>query len=157
MIMSSASSIIAEDAPKESSCASQPGIPKRKLRGDLARLVSKFEGQHPSSKDDDSSCSSKQSWASCVSSNNIRRSGTIADQDKATDLSVGALPSKTSSGRQHSHEHTDLGHGRDCMLSNTESHIITPTRALIYRQKSVAERRKAFENKADMSVCKSCC
>jgi hypothetical protein len=156
--MSITSSAILERTSNESACALQPSIQNCKPQGNLARLVSKFEVRQRSSKDDGSSSSSKQSWASCVSSTGARRFGMSVDNGDATEVDVDALSARISSGqRQHSDRSDGVGNRADQTLSQGDSQILVTTRTLISRQKSVAERRKAFENVAGASCCKLDC
>jgi hypothetical protein len=157
IVMSITSSAILERTSNESACALQPSIQNCKPQGNLARLVSKFEVRQRSSKDDGSSSSSKQSWASCVSSTGARRFGISVDNGDATEVDVDALPARISSGQQHSDRSNGVGNHADQALSQRDSQILMATRTLISRQKSVAERRKAFENVAGASCCKLDC
>lgn len=131
---------------------------RRKPRGNLARLVSRFEVldiKHGTHKKSRSSASWGPSAASDTSTHSRLKDGHDVDEqssagpdpfDGATDVMIDVCLSRASSCRWPSHMlHSNVEGGGGS--GDDDDRQISPARALISRQKSVAERRKAFEAK----------
>lgn len=129
---------------------------RRKPRGNLARLVSKFEVldiKHGS----DKKTRSSSGWGPSLASDNsapsrLNDSHDTDEQavghsyDGANDMVIDICLSRASSCRWPSHmlySNAEAGDDDDCRLKSQ----ISPARVAICRQKSVAERRRAFEGK----------
>lgn len=138
-------------------------------RGNLARLVSRFEvgnAKHASAGDAGSGSDIFQPRASRSSSaskaaddawekrslcpSTLEARGTF--YDGATEAQFLISLSRTSSCRWSSHLLTN--HEDDDNEERLKSQKISPARALISRQKSVAERREAFESRKGRPKCK---
>lgn len=132
----------------------EAGVPpgsssRRKPRGNLARLVSKFEVldlKHSSDKKSRGSASSGPSQVSGTSTpKHDKKQASAAPQsyDGANDLTIDVCLSRASSCRWPPHMLYSNADGEDegVRLKGQTS----PARAVIARQTSVAERRKAFE------------
>lgn len=139
----------------------EAGVPqgsstRRKPRGNLARLVSKFEVldlnlKHGSDKKSRGSASSGPSQASGAPTPKLddeKPSAAPQSYDGANDLMIDVCLSRASSCRWPPHMLYSSADGED---EGARSKVqMSPARAVIARQTSVAERRKAFEGSLGM-------
>jgi hypothetical protein len=123
---------------------------RRKPRGNLARLVSKFEvldlkhGSDKKSRNSGSSGPSQASGTSTPKHDNEQASAAPQSYDGANDLTIDICLSRASSCRWPPHMLYLNADGEDEGVFRSKGQT-SPARAVIARQTSVAERRKAFE------------